>query len=101
MSWLPTYYKTHFTVTLEEVGLFSAIPMVVFLIILLSAGLAADILLKQGICSKGVIRRAFQTTAFVCILASLFILSFVKLDLLQTVVMIVFAFASVGFSAGK
>jgi hypothetical protein len=100
MSWLPTYYKFRFDVSLEEIGIFSSIPVIVYLVILLVAGLAADILFKQAICSKLFIRRAFQSTAFICNLVALFILSFANLNLIQTIVMIVLSMAAVGFSTG-
>lgn len=100
MSWLPTYYKSHFEVTLEQVGLFSAIPMVVYMVTLFASGLAADVMYKREICSKITIRRLFQSTAFVFITTALFVLSFAPLTLSQTIVMIVIGSASVGFSTG-
>eukprot|EP01127_Copromyxa_protea_P010256 TRINITY_DN2489_c0_g1_i2.p1 TRINITY_DN2489_c0_g1~~TRINITY_DN2489_c0_g1_i2.p1 ORF type:complete len:486 (+),score=78.80 TRINITY_DN2489_c0_g1_i2:174-1460(+) len=100
MSWLPSYYSSHFDITLEQVGLFSSIPMVVYLLVLLGAGMAADMLYKREVWTRMTIRKVFQSLTFGIIIAASCVLSFVPLNLAWTILMIVFSLASVGFSTG-
>jgi len=101
MSWLPTYYETTFHLDLNEVGIYSLIPMPFFVAVVLSTGFVTDYLLRNKIIPLYILRRLLQCLALCFTATGLLVLALVKdLSLVATVVIVVFSFSSLGLTSG-